>query len=181
VIILGGHFTNLLLICRMLNQVIAPLGGGFVFFEQKNKVIAWLMRITMEWRGAIMITNKDMRQMINFLKTKKPLFFISDQDFGVSGSVFAPFFNVPTATTKATARLSSLAKAELMPLRYKNIKGTYQLEIEKPLEDYPTKDEISNATKTNQALEEQVKNNIEQYFWAHKRFKTRPNNEQNPY
>ena len=61
-----------------------------------------------------------------------------------------------------------------MPIRYYRKNSQYFVIIESELEKYPTLDDQKNARLFNQLIENHVKNNIEQYLWAHRRFKTRP-------
>ncbi len=178
VILLLGHFTTMLLVGRMLNQVI-PIAD--VYFQPKNKLADWNVRRIFQKHGATMVDNQDMRAMLKVLKQGLPLWYAPDQDFGGKGSVFAPFFNISTATTTATARLAKISKAVVVPLSYKRVAKTYQLNLSPALENYPSNDELEDATNTNKILESQTNEAVSQYFWAHKRFKTRPNNEPNPY
>jgi KDO2-lipid IV(A) lauroyltransferase len=46
--------------------------------------------------------------------------------------------------------------------------------IEPPLADFPTDDPIADTRRTVALLEDRIRNNVTQYFWLHKRFKTRP-------
>ena len=48
-------------------------------------------------------------------------------------------------------------------------------------EDYPTDDLEADVRRMNAFIEERVREMPEQYFWAHKRFKTRPPGEPSPY
>jgi KDO2-lipid IV(A) lauroyltransferase len=41
-------------------------------------------------------------------------------------------------------------------------------------ESYPSGDSHADTLRMNQFIEERVKEMPEQYFWLHKRFKTRP-------
>ena len=55
------------------------------------------------------------------------------------------------------------------------------MSFDKPLKNYPSGDTIKDASKTNQILEKQILKNPEQYLWIHRRFKTRPEGEENFY
>ena len=48
-------------------------------------------------------------------------------------------------------------------------------------ENYPTGDVETDVRRMNAFIEERVREMPEQYFWAHKRFKTRPPGERSPY
>ncbi|SFV68419.1 Lipid A biosynthesis lauroyl acyltransferase [hydrothermal vent metagenome] len=178
ILLLLGHFTTMLLAGRMLNQEV-PITD--VYFQQKNKVFDFVIQIMFKKHGATMVNNQDMRGMIKALKTERPLWYAPDQDYGIKPSVFVDFFGVSTATTTATARLTKLTNAVVIPFSYYRVGRKYKLELHSPLENYPQEDEIKNATLTNKILEKQITLAPEQYLWTHKRFKTRPNNEPNPY
>ena len=48
-------------------------------------------------------------------------------------------------------------------------------------ESYPSGDLEADVRRMNAFIEDRVREMPEQYFWAHKRFKTRPPGEPNPY
>jgi len=41
-------------------------------------------------------------------------------------------------------------------------------------EDFPTKDVEADTARMNAFLEQEIRKTPEQYYWVHKRFKTRP-------
>jgi KDO2-lipid IV(A) lauroyltransferase len=43
-----------------------------------------------------------------------------------------------------------------------------------PWEDFPSDDPVADAARMNQRIEEWVRECPAQYFWVHRRFKTRP-------
>ena len=47
--------------------------------------------------------------------------------------------------------------------------------------DYPSGDLDADVRRMNAFIEDRVREMPEQYFWAHKRFKTRPPGEPSPY
>jgi KDO2-lipid IV(A) lauroyltransferase len=44
-------------------------------------------------------------------------------------------------------------------------------------ENYPTGDDIADTRRMNEFIEQRILEMPEQYFWLHKRFKTRPEGE----
>jgi len=48
-------------------------------------------------------------------------------------------------------------------------------------EGYPTGNVEDDVRRMNAFIEERIREMPEQYFWAHKRFKTRPPGEPSPY
>ena len=107
----------------------------------------------------------------------KICWYSPDQDFGRDVSVFAPFFGVEAASIVMTARIARMAKVQVLPLRiHRNPDNyTYTLEYLPPLENFPSGDDVADATQVNQVIEAMIKINPEQYLWMHRRFKTRPN------
>jgi len=71
------------------------------------------------------------------------------------------------------AQSSGGAMLPFYPERKKDGSG-YIIWIEPPLEDFPTGDDVQDATIVNASIEKFVRQNPEQYLWIHKRFKTRP-------
>jgi KDO2-lipid IV(A) lauroyltransferase len=57
----------------------------------------------------------------------------------------------------------------------------YLIELSKPLQDFPTFDEVKDATRINQLVEKAIRLAPDQYWWVHRRFKTRPEGEPRPY
>jgi len=50
----------------------------------------------------------------------------------------------------------------------------YLLKFTAPVEGYPGDDEIADAAVMNERIEALVRERPDQYFWLHKRFKSRP-------
>ena len=52
----------------------------------------------------------------------------------------------------------------------------------KPIDrSYPTGDDYQDACILNRSIEEDIRQQPDQYMWVHRRFKTRPNGEQSLY
>ena len=119
-----------------------------------------------------------MRRIIATLKAGNAIWYAPDQDFGRNGSVFAPFMGVQTATIVATSRLARLSGAVVVPFYSQRMgNGQYVIRFGKMFEDFPSGDDVNDATKINRAIEEQIHKSPEQYLWIHRRFKTRPEGE----
>ena len=107
------------------------------------------------------------------------LWYAPDQDFGPKQSLFLPFFGIPAATLTATARLVELTGCRVVPMfpRYDEASGQYVVQFHPALENFPSGDSVADLTRINALLEEQVRKAPEQYWWIHRRFKTRPDGE----
>jgi len=88
-----------------------------------------------------------------------------------------------TSTLLSTQRIAKITGAPVVPFygaRLEN-KAGYVIRLSPALENFPSDNDLEDATKINQAIEHQVKQTPEQYLWAHRRFKTRPEGEKDVY
>ncbi|HTR10731.1 MAG TPA: lipid A biosynthesis lauroyl acyltransferase [Paraburkholderia sp.] len=134
--------------------------------------------------GAEMVSRADSaRVVLRWLRDRKPVMLGADMDYGMRNSTFVPFFGVPACTLTAVGRLAKVGRAQVVPFIGEvlpNYKG-YRLKVFKPWDNYPTGDDDLDARRMNAFLEEQIPLIPEQYYWVHKRFKTRPPGEPSVY
>ncbi|MBB3185262.1 KDO2-lipid IV(A) lauroyltransferase [Halomonas fontilapidosi] len=121
----------------------------------------------------------DLRGVVRRIKAGYAVWYSPDQDFGRDVSVFAPFFGIDAASIKLTAKIARMTGAPVMPLIFHRNPDnrTYTLEYLPPLEDFPSGDELADATRVNAVIEQAIRKHPEQYLWLHRRFKTRPQGE----
>ena len=120
-----------------------------------------------------------LRAIIKKLKASTaPFMYLPDQDFGRKESVFVDFFGIPTATIAGLSRIAALTGAKVIPaIPTRQADGTVTLRFYPPWEQYPGSDAIADTQRMNDFIEARVREQPEQYFWLHKRFKTRPEGE----
>mgnify|MGYP006086104023 FL=1 len=178
IILLCSHFMPLMLGSRalLLENTIAN-----VYRPQNNKLFDKVMVKGYTKNGAVMIKSKDTRSILKAIKNSLPIWYAPDQDLGINNSVFAPLFGIETATASATARLAKNNNTRVIPYSFIRTKHGYEMSFDKPIKNYPSNDPIKDATTTNRILENQIIKAPEQYLWIHRRFKTRPNGQENFY
>lgn len=180
VLLLGGHFS------------ILDLGGALVSLfldvdvtqrDHNNPLFNAVMTRSRESRFGVALGRKDMRGLLRQLKRNHVVWYAPDQDFGRKNSVFAPFFGVPAATTTAISRIARASGAAVVTIGlYRCEDGSgYEVFIDPALSDYPTNDDVADATRTNAVLETQIRRHPDQYLWMHRRFKSRPEGEPDLY
>jgi len=172
-IMLGGHFTSMLICGRLLAM---QLPFNILVKPAKNPLYEALMRHYRQRDYAGVINSDDLRSMVRALRRGEIVWYSPDQDMGRDRSVFAPFMDVPAATITATARLAKMSGAPIVPINFERLPDAqgYRLQLLPALEDFPSGDDVADATRINRFIEEHVREIPAQYLWAHRRFKTRP-------
>jgi KDO2-lipid IV(A) lauroyltransferase len=173
VILLTGHFTTLE-IGAMLIGLHTTLNG--VYKKAHNPMFNAFMAHYRSTYGEELIENKNVRALIRGLRKGRATWFAPDQDFADQDIVFTPFLGGVASTLTATARMAEMTGAAVVPfypVRLEKGRG-YKLVILPALEDFPSDDIDRDSARVNQAIEDMVYANPEQYGWVHKRFKTQP-------
>ena len=125
--------------------------------------------------------NEGVKPIISSLRKGGLLYLLSDMDFGRGESIFVPFFGVPTATVTSLPRFARLGRAKVLGLYTRMTPTGYVAEITPAWEQYPTDDVPADTARMNRELEAAIATMPGQYYWVHKRFKTRPEGEPSVY
>jgi KDO2-lipid IV(A) lauroyltransferase len=154
-----------------------------VYSRQKNPTvdkIFWRAR-TRFGTPTLVSRQEGLRNVIRVVKSGKAFYFLPDMDFGMRDSIFVPFFGVQAATITTLPRLARLTGAAVIPVVTRQVGDGYVVTFYPEWKDYPSGDMEADVRRMNAFIEERVLEMPEQYFWAHKRFKTRPPGEPSPY
>jgi Kdo2-lipid IVA lauroyltransferase/acyltransferase len=124
-----------------------------------------------------------LRPILKGMRAGMPFIYPPDQDQGIKDGAFIPFFGVPAATMTSVPRIAQMTGAKVLPSITRLLPGTagYVLTFYPAWENYPTGDDIADTRRMNEFIEQRVREMPEQYFWLHKRFKTRPKGEKKFY
>jgi KDO2-lipid IV(A) lauroyltransferase len=116
------------------------------------------------------------RSVVKAIRRGLPFYYLPDMDFGARDSIFVPFFGVPAATVTGLSRIARMAGAVVVPVVTRQLPGAggYRVRFFPAWRDFPSGDLERDARRMNDFIEERVLEMPEQYFWLHKRFKTRP-------
>ncbi len=124
------------------------------------------------------------RGLMRHLRNGIPVYYLPDMDFGAAGAAFVPFFNVPAATLLATAQIAKTWDAAIVPIvsHLDIVTGQYRVSVLPPLDFFPGDQTAEQATeRLNRLIEDWVRVDPPQYYWVHRRFKTRPPGEARVY
>ena len=180
VILLAPHFVGMDAAWTRLTLERKMAG---TYARQTNPVFdAALYRGRTRFNGALALARQDgVRAALRELKNGLPLYILPDMDFGARDAVFAPFFGVPAATVTAASRMARITGARVMPVVSKMTPQGYEVTIHPPWDNFPGASDDEDAQRMNAFIEAEVRVNLDQYHWLHKRFKTRPPGEAQVY
>ncbi|WP_428035042.1 lipid A biosynthesis acyltransferase [Amphritea sp.] len=172
VILLGWHFSCLDLAGLLFSLHGAPCST--LYRKHDIPLLEWFFTRGRK-RFSYPLERSKTRQMLRAMRNNHCIWFAPDQDLGRKGTVFAPFFDIPAATTIATSKMHKLNNSPLLKLDCwrKADNSGYILEISE-VEGFPSGSEAIDAAKINKAIEQGIQKAPTQYMWVHKRFKTRP-------
>nr|WP_323177980.1 lysophospholipid acyltransferase family protein [Alcaligenes endophyticus] len=183
VLLLVPHFVSMDAVGTRLSMSIDPLACFFA--RQSDPDVD---RLVFEGRSRftsypLMDRKKGIRQLVRALHEGAPVFYLPDMDFGIAGSIFTPFFGVPAATLLTTAQIAAKQDAVVIPVigRLNIETGQYTTEVMPPLEDFPGPDPEIATARINSLIEDCIRVDPTQYYWVHRRFKTRPEGEERIY
>jgi KDO2-lipid IV(A) lauroyltransferase len=157
--------------------------GGSIYSPQTNAATdAWIRAGRQRFGDVVLINRRDgVKPVVKSLREGRYLYLLPDMDLGPRESIFVPFFGVSTATAPALPRLARLGRARVVPTITRMTPGGYEVQVDPAWQNYPSDDVTADTTLMNQRLESYIRAMPEQYYWVHKRFKTRPPGESTVY
>lgn len=181
VIVLVPHFVGLELGGAAFTALVHP--GVYMYQKIRNPVVDLQVRRARQQYGSLSIERQDdLRGLLREMKKGTPFFYLPDQDGGRRG-IFVPFCGVPAATVPMLGRFAAMTNAVVIPTfaRYLPWGQGLELIFDPPLTDYPSGDPAADTERMNQVIEARIHTMPAQYFWVHRRFKTRPPGEPSVY
>ncbi len=147
-----------------------------MYANQKNQYMTALLLEKRARFGTQKLYSRQqgLRPILKGMRANMPFIYPPDQDQGIKDGAFIPFFGVPAATMASLARIAQMAGAKVVPSITRMTDTGYVLTFYPAWENYPTGDDLADARRMNEFIEQRVLEMPAQYFWVHKRFKTRP-------
>ncbi|RJF97592.1 lipid A biosynthesis acyltransferase [Noviherbaspirillum saxi] len=174
-ILLCPHF-----VCLDVAGVAVMLDSALcsIYTRQQNQVFDQALRKgRSRFRPVKLFSRAEgVKPIIRAMRDGLPFFMLPDMDFGEKDAEFVPFFGIPAATLTAPARIAGATGAKVIPVVatfLPNYRG-WKVSFYPAWEDYPGTDMVAATRRMNAFIEERVMEAPSEYFWAHKRFKTRP-------
>ncbi len=184
IILLTPHFLGIDAAGTRLSMELKSL--ACMYKAQKSPALDSILQSGRKrFNNVFLIQNKNgLRNMIKHLQVCRPVIYLPDMDFGKNGSVFAPFFGMPASTLLTTAQIARKYHSVVVPVlvSMETSTGKYQIKILPGLKNFPGSCSLEKATaRLNSEIENWILDCPTQYYWVHRRFKTRPYGEQKIY
>ena len=176
VILLAPHFIGLDAAATRLTMEV-PSAATMYTPQSDPHIDALVAAGRARFNEVFLVSRKDgVRDLVRHLRAPRPVYYLPDMDFGRQGAVFVPFFGVQAATLLATAQLAKVGRrraagAGLLESRDRQVSRRGAAAAG----ELPGEDTLEEATaRLNRELEAWVRRCPSQYYWVHRRFKTRP-------
>ena len=184
---LTGHFGNWELLSHAYGTVVAPV--AFIVRPLKDPVMDAIVTERRQWTGNRVIRKADAaKDVMREIRRKTLVGILIDQDVGPSRGVLVDFFSMKAYTTFGIARLALATRTNIHPafiFRDPGRKFHHTLRFGPPLPmdpDAPRDEEVSRLTRRcNAELEKAIREDPTQWLWIHRRWRTRPPGEPDPY
>lgn len=154
-----------------------------IYTTQPDAVLdAWMQRGRQRFGSATLLSRTEgVKPIVRALREGKMLYLLPDMDLGPTESIFVPFFGVKAATVPSLSRFAKLGHARVVPVVTRLVEAGYEVRVHPAWEGYPSADVVADTALMNERLQGYINEMPEQYYWVHKRFKTRPEGEKSLY
>lgn len=161
----------------------SPRLSTTIYTDQSNKLVdRWILRGRQRFGHLRLFGRADgVKPIVTALREGQPLYLLPDMDFGPDDSVFVPFYGLPTATVPSLSRFARLGRAKVVPLVPRLTPWGYEVEVLPAWTNFPSEDPVADTAFMNAQLQAYIDTMPAQYYWVHKRFKTRPEGEPSLY
>lgn len=148
-----------------------------IYNPLKNPVLDYLVYRARHRFGAKPLPRgSGFRQLIKGLNNGKIMCYLSDEDLGPAGSVFAPFFAHQKATLAVLPRIVQKTNALVVPMiaHHDSEDDSVDVHFLAPLQNYPCGDAIADATVMNDSIVNTIRLQPAQFTWKLRVFQTCP-------
>ena len=149
---------------------------AFIYVTQSNPDLENWVNQGRERGGPVKpyFRHDGVKQIVTALRHGEKLHLSPDMDLGPEDSVFVDFMGVPAATVTSLPRFAKLGRAQVVPMLTRMTPQGYTIDVLPAWADFPSGDLRLDTERMNARLAEWVARQPSQYYWVHKRFKTRP-------
>ncbi|VTU20946.1 lysophospholipid acyltransferase family protein [Variovorax sp. PBL-E5] len=181
-ILFAPHFYGLDAAATALTMHTARPSTTIYTTQRDPTVDEWIREGRKRFGNVITLNRVDgIKPIVAGLRKGGLLYLLPDMDFGREQTVFVPFFGVLAATVPSLSRFARLGRAKVVPVVSKLTKQGYEIEVLPAWQNFPTDDAVADTALMNERLAGYIDAMPSQYYWVHRRFKTRPEGEATVY
>ncbi|WP_233702103.1 lysophospholipid acyltransferase family protein [Iodobacter ciconiae] len=159
-------------------HMVDHLGATMYSSANDNAFDLLLLRGRQRFNHPLLVKRSEgIRGILRAIRQGVCFYYLPDQDLGPRESVFVPFFGIQTATVPGLSRLAGLGKARVVPVITTLTQEGFVCRYYPAWERFPSEDVLADTARMNAFIEERVREHPSQYYWLHRRFKTRPEGE----
>ena len=170
---------------EMLNLYLHTKGKAAILYKpSKHPDIDALLLEKRTRAGAEMVaaTGKGLRRMYQLLKDSYFVALLPDQEPSGGGGQFAPFFGIEALTGVLLPRMAQRTGAPVVfAVCERRKKGRYCVHLFPARQSIYSENMREALTEVNRGIEQCIEVDTEQYLWAYKRFRNRPDGEKSFY
>ena len=126
-------------------------------------------------------TPQGVKKIYAALKQGGIVAILADQDPGSYGGIFSNFYGVPALTTTLVSKMAQKTNAPIFKLVSKRVDSGFEIIWKKAHEPIHDQDLQISVDALNEAMQDCINQDITQYQWSYKKFKSRPEGEKKFY
>jgi KDO2-lipid IV(A) lauroyltransferase len=177
-ILFAPHFYGLDAAATALTMHTARPSATIYTTQRDPMVDAWIREGRTRFGDVAALNRVDgIKPVLQGLRKGGLLYLLPDMDFGREQTIFVPFYGVQAATVPSLSRFARLGKAKVVPVVSKLTPGGYEIQVLATWQNFPTDDVEADTALMNERLQGYIDTMPAQYYWVHRRFKTRPEGE----
>ncbi|QOF79583.1 lipid A biosynthesis acyltransferase [Variovorax sp. 38R] len=177
-ILFAPHFYGLDAAATALTMHTARPSATIYTTQRDPMVDAWIREGRTRFGDVAALNRVDgIKPILSGLRKGGLLYLLPDMDFGRDQTIFVPFYGVQAATVPSLSRFARLGKAKVVPVVAKLTPGGYEIQVLSAWQNFPTDDVEADTALMNERLQGYIDTMPSQYYWVHRRFKTRPEGE----
>jgi len=180
VMVLTGHLGS----WELLSDAAGVLGYpmNVIYRPLDFKPLDWFFANLRSRSGARLFPKASaMRKVLRSLQDNQLVGTLLDQNSVRRAGVFVDFFGKPACTNKGLALIVQKTRSPVIPIFLVREADKYRMvigpEIPLSLTGDKNRDMEKNTRQFNRVIEAMIRRYPEQWFWVHRRWKTRPLNE----
>jgi KDO2-lipid IV(A) lauroyltransferase len=174
-VVFAPHFVGMDAGWTALTQQVQRRFVG-IYTRQANRILdAWALQGRNRFSAGRPFGRADgVHALAGALRRGEVLYLLPDMNFGPEESIFVPFYGIASATVPSLSRFARLGKAKVVPVVTRMTPAGYEVQVMEAWAGFPTRDIEADTALMNERLQGYIATMPEQYYWVHKRFKTRP-------